>query len=154
MSDLAKAVVRSGAVDGDMLKELAHWKLPVSVPQEEPFTSATEALAAIEDAQDAESQVEVRVTDPDLIRQFDATKNPCKLKVYANEDQSHTLNWEYGVTLLGEYILPWTGEVSTELLVNGQTYLLTGDKRRVYFTNTQAIYVGDEPKFVICTVRK
>lgn len=155
MSDLSKAVVRAGAVDASMLQELAHWKLPVgSVPQEEPFGSAEEALAAIEDAQDDAAQVEVRVTDPGITKRFEDTRCPGKLKVYANEDKSQTFNWEYGTTAFGEYILPWADNVSTELLVNGQTHLITADKRHVYFTGTQPIYVGDEKRFVVCTPRK
>jgi hypothetical protein len=154
MSDLSKAVVRSGAVDASMLAELAHWKLPVTVPEEAPFASAEEAVAAIEDAQEEDAQVEIRVTDPGLLKQYEATKQPGKLKVVINEEQSQAFGWDYGRTLLGEYILAWTSTVSTELLVNGMTYLLTSDKQRVYFTNTQDIYVGDEKKFVVCTPRK
>lgn len=154
MSDLSKAVVRSGAVDADMLAELSHWKLPVSVPEDPPFNSAEEAVTAIEEAQDDFTQVEVRVTDPAILKQYEATKQTGRLKIVASETEERTFGWEYGRTLLGEYILPWTSSVSTDLLVNGASFLLNQDKQRVYFTNTQDIYVGDEKKFVVCTPRK
>lgn len=152
MSKLTDAVALSGALDPAQFSEIAKWKLPVSLPAGAPYTDPEEAVAAIEDATTSQDQVAIRVSDPDAMKVYLATKRAGKLTL-RSEDSKVTLDWEFGVTPSGEYLLQWSDSASTDLLTNGESYLLDHGKR-VYFTATQDLYFGDKRVFVQCTPRK
>ena len=46
----ARDVALSGALDVEMIRELSKWKLPIEVPEDDPYESPEEAIEAIEDA--------------------------------------------------------------------------------------------------------
>ncbi len=148
MSTLSKAVARSGALDEEMLRELAHWKLPIALPEDEPFASPAEATEAIDEALRGEDQVEIRATDLDLLPQFRRTQRRTKLHLIAG-DEKETVEIPVGLTLQNEYILPWHHASLTDVLTNGSTYLQDG-RRRVYFSDARACYYGEKQTFVVC----
>lgn len=152
MSKLTEAIALSGALDQAMLGEILKWRLPATVPEGEPYTTADEAVAAIEDAQSSYDQVEIRVSDPDALRHYMTTRKPGKLRVVM-EDATSTFDWEYGVTPMGDYILRWNDGTNTDVLCNGETCLLDG-KRKVFFGRVQDLYFGDQRMFILCTPRK
>lgn len=152
MSKLTEAVGLSGALDTGQVSELTHWRLPVSVPDGAPYTDPEEAVAAIEDATTDYDQVEIRVSDPDAMKTYLGTKRPCKLVLKENNSKE-TFEWNCGITASGDYLLQWGDGVSTDLLTNGESYLLDGGKR-VFFSSTQDLYFGDKRVFVQCTPRK
>lgn len=156
MSDLAKAVARLGVLDENMLRQITKWGLPAVGPDGPVFTSSEEACAAIEEATESVDQVAIRVADPDVMKQYMATKRQGKLRI-VKDDEKADFEWEFGKRQVAgfpdEYILQWTDNVDTDLLTNGESYLLDG-KTRVYFSAVQDVYFGDKRVFVVCTPRK
>ena len=152
MGELSKTVLRTGLIDASFLREMARWRLPQPVVEEPDFTTSEEIVAAIEDAQESYNQVEVRATDPDVLKQFLQSKRAGRLNL-KSEDDSAKFDWEYGVSVTGDYILQWSPDVATDLLCNGESYLWDG-ARRVYFSRVQDLYFGDKRVFILCTPRK
>ncbi len=152
MGELSKAVIRSGIIDESFLLEMNKWKLPQSLPEEPPFTSSEEVCAAIEDAQESHSQVEVRVSDPDILKQYMGSKRAGRL-VLKDEDKTAKFDWEYGLSPTGLYIMQWSDDVATDVLCNGASYLWDG-AARVYFNRVQDLYFGEKRVFILCTQRK
>ncbi len=152
MSKLTQAVGLSGALDTGQVSELAHWKVPIGVPDGAPYTDPEEAVAAIEDATTGYDQVEIRVSDPDAMKTYLGTKRACKL-VLKDGNSKDTFDWNCGITKSGDYLLQWGDDVSTDLLTNGESYLLDGGNR-IFFSNTQDLYFGDKRVFIQCTPRK
>lgn len=152
MGELSKAIIRSGVIDQRFLQEMAKWKLPQTIPDEPPFTTSDEVVAAIEEAQESANQVEIRVSDPDALKQFLKTKQPCRL-VLKYEEQSAKFDWEYGTSPTGDYILQWGADIEADILCNGESYLWNGTSK-VYFSRVQDLYFGDKRVFVLCTPRK
>lgn len=152
MSKLTEAVGLSGALDTAQLSELAKWRLPITVPDGEPFTSPEEAVAAIEDATTGYDQVQIRVSDPDAMKHYLATK--CSGKLVLKEGEAkQSFDWSFGTSPAGDYLLQWGDNAGTDLLTNGESYLLDGH-RRIFFSNVQELYYGERRVFLQCTPRK
>lgn len=158
MSDLSKAVVLSGALDANMLKELTRWKLPgVTLPAEGQFTTPEEAVEAIEEAMTGRELVEVRVTDLDVLKCYLQSRKDGKLRI-VNDERGTSGSWPvvFGVIKRPrhtDYILPWNSDSIEALLTNGQSYLLDG-KKKVYFSLVTELYFGDQKAFILCTPAK
>ncbi len=159
MSDLAKAVARSGALDAGMLREFGKWKLPgVVTPSEDGFTTPEEAVAAIEEALTSEDQVAVRITDLDVVKHYLQSRRRGKLHV-VNSEKETSGAWPvtYGIIHRNnqdEYIIPWNSDSIEDLLTNGETYLATEDKQKVYFSTITDLYFGQQKAFMLCIQRK
>lgn len=153
MSKLTDAVVRAGVISPEQLQELAKWKLPVSPPEAAPFDSSEEAVAAIEDAQDSFEQVQVRVSDPDALRQYAETKRTCRLRAVMDEE-TKTLDWDYGTNKLGQILIPWADDVDFDILTNGETHLVLSGGHKVYFSRVEELYLNDKRALLLCTPRK
>lgn len=162
MSDLSQAVARSGALDANMLRELVRWRLPgVVVPDDGQFNTPEEAVEAIEEAVTSKDQVEVRVTDLDVLKNFLQTRKTGKLHIVNDEGPSEqeakgTWSVTFGTikrTNHTDYILPWNSDSIEALLTNGRSYLLD-DKKRVYFSLVTELYFGDQKAFIVCTPTK
>ena len=152
MSKLTEAVALSGALDPAQFSELSKWRLPIGLPTGEPFNSPEQAVAAIEDATSGYDQVRIRVSDPDAMKTYLATKRQGKL-VLKDGDNKQAFDWNFGVTSSGDYLLQWGDNAETDLLVNGESYLVDG-QLRVFFSDVQELYFGDKRVFLQCTVRK
>jgi hypothetical protein len=149
MSELTKVMVLSGALDVGMLQELNKWKLPIVVPDDDPFESPEEAIEAIEEALSSSGQVEVRATDLDVMKQYLRTQRKGKLHL-VHPHEKGTFEVTFGVTAMGEYIIPWRTDSIVDLLTNGESHLLDG-RRKVYIANVQELYFGDTKVFILCT---
>lgn len=155
MSDLSKAVVLSGALDANMLKELTRWRLPgVVLPAEGQFNTPEEAVEAIEEAMTGQEQVEVRITDLDVLKCYLQSRKDGKLRI-VNDERGTSGTWPvvFGVIKRAkyvDYILPWNSDSIEALLTNGQSYLLD-DKKKVYFSLVTELYFGDQKAFILCT---
>lgn len=155
MSELAKAIAMSGALDTGMLRELSKWKLPgVVVPDEDGFSTPEAAVEAIEEAITGADQVEVRVTDLDVLKNFLQSRKEGKLHVVNDErDTQGTWSITFGTIRRlthTDYIIPWNSDSIEALLTNGQTYLLD-EKKKVYFARITDLYFGDQKAFMLCT---
>ncbi len=149
MSELTKAMALSGALDESMLRELSKWKLPIEVPEDDPYESPEEAIEAIEDALTGASQVEIRATDLDVMKQYLRTQRNGKLYLESTKERT-TIPATFGVTAMGEYIMPWRGDSITDLLTNGASHFIDG-KRKVYISAVQELYFGETKVFILCT---
>ena len=155
MSDLSEAVARSGAIDADMLRELTRWKLPgIALPEGGQFTTPEEAVEAIENAVTGEHQVEVRVTDLDVLKCYLQTRKQGKLCI-VNDEKGTSGTWKvtFGVVQRPghvEYVLPWSADSIEDLLTNGRSYLLDGNKK-LYFSLVTELFFGDQKAFILCT---
>lgn len=156
MSELTRAVALSGALGPDQLQELMKWRLPVELPEDQPYETAAEAVGAIEDALTSENQVEVRVTDLEVLRAFLSSKQEATMHVF-NEQTKQRGSWPIQIghiqrLKLVEYIIPWRGDAIEDLLTNGETYVvLRGSKQKIYFSRVQDCYFGEQKVFIICT---
>lgn len=149
MSELTKAMALSGALDETMLRELSKWKLPIEVPEDDPYESPEEAIEAIEDAMTGVGQVEVRATDLDVMKQYLRTQRSGKLYLESTKEKM-TIPATFGVTTMGEYIMPWRGDSIADLLTNGLSHFIDG-KRKVFISDVQELYFGDTKVFILCT---
>lgn len=154
MSELARAVTQSGALDESMLRELNKWKLPgVVVPDGAGFTSPEEALEAIEEAMTSANQVEVRVTDLDILKNFLQTRKSGKLHLVTEDGTKGTLNVTFGTISRRnyvDYIIPWNNDSLEVILTNGESYLLD-DKKKIFFSSVMDLYFEDTKAFMVCT---
>ncbi len=157
MSDLSNAIALSGAIDADMLRELTKWRLPgVVLPEGNPFASPEEAIEAIEEAMTSADQVEVRVTDLDILKYYLKTRKDGKLHVVAEHGAKGTYPVVFGTidrTSHKDYIIPWRSQSIEELLTNGESYLLD-DKKKVYFSSVSELYFNDQKAFMVLTPSK
>lgn len=153
MSDLTKAVALSGAIDVEMLREFSKWKLPVDVPNgDELYESPEEAIAAIEDAMTGSEQVEIRTTDLDVLKQFLRTKRKGKLYLTTSKG-SGTIDIDFGVSAMGEYIIPWSADSIIDIMTNGESHVLDV-RRKVFVTEVTELYFGGNKAFMLCTPRR
>lgn len=152
MSELTKAVTLSGAIDTEMLREFAKWKLPVEVLNDDLYDSPEEAIEAIEEAMTGSDQVELRTTDLDALKQFLRTKRKGKLHLTTSKG-SGTIDVEFGVSAMGEYIVPWNADSIAEIIMNGESYILDV-RRKVFITDVTELYFGGNKAFMLCTPRR
>lgn len=154
MSDLAKAIAMSGAIDTNMLSELGKWKLPgVVIPEGGAFNTPEEAVDAIEEAITSASQVEVRVTDLDVLKNFLTSRKDGKLHLVTENGTRGTWPVTFGVIRRPthvDYIIPWNSDTIEAMLTNGESYLVD-DKKRVYFGSVTDLYFGEQKAFILCT---
>jgi hypothetical protein len=149
MSDLTKAVALSGAIDPGMFKEFSKWKLPVEIPNDtDLYDSPEEAIEAIEEAMTGQEQVEVRATDLDVLKQFLRTKRKGKLHLVTSKG-SGTLEIEFGVSTLGEYIIPWNADSIVDIMTNGESHILDV-RRKVFVSDVTELYFGGNKAFMLC----
>lgn len=154
MSDLARAITQSGALDENMLREMMKWKLPgVVLPETEAFQSPEEAVEAIEEAMTSANQVEVRVTELDVLKTYLQTRKRGKLHLVTENGTTGDFPVTFGtISRLThvDYIIPWDSDSVEVLLTNGQSYLLD-DKKKVYFGTVMELFFEDNKAFIVCT---
>jgi hypothetical protein len=148
---LADALAGSGALDPMVCAELSKMGLPVKVPAEKHIAEDPDAaVIALEHALNSEDQVEVRITNLDILRDYLRSRRKGKLHVVTPEGEEGTFAISFGQTKRGEYIIPWQSEGIGELMTNGQTHLIDG-RRKVYFHATQECYFGEARAFMVCS---
>jgi hypothetical protein len=152
VSDLTKAVLMSGAIDSGMLQELSKWKLPIDTVEDKPYESPEEVIAAIEEALTGADQVELRTTDLDILKQYFRTCRPGKL-VLNTEGGNGEIDIRFGVSSMGEYIIPWNADSIVEFILDKESYLLDV-RRKVFMSEVQELYFGPDKVFMLCTPDK
>lgn len=155
MSDLAKAIAMSGALDQSMLRELCKWRLPgVVVPDGGEFKTPEEAVEAIEEALTSAGQVELRVTDLDVLKNFLVSRKEGKLHLVSDKGTKGTWPVTYGVIDRRshfDYIIPWNSDTIEMLLTNGESHLIDDRKKKIYFSTVTDLYFGSQKAFILCT---
>jgi hypothetical protein len=159
-SPLTNAVLKSGLVSKNQLAEFRRWKVPIEVPENVPEApkSIEEAGRAIEQALESEGLVISRDTDLNILQQYLHTQMAGVLHVEIPTDDltvedAEDIDVMFGLTTLGEYIIPWRSESIEEALTNGFTYLTYGNGTftvRAVFTDSRELFYGQHKAFVVC----
>jgi hypothetical protein len=159
MKPVAFAVVRSGLISSEVLRELQRWGLPValvSVPEEGVLENPKQIVDLIQNALEDADQVKINETDLDLLtRYLDPAYRKEGTLVVKDGKQKATSKVLYSVTPLGEYAIPWVSESIADFMTNGQTYLRfklsDGSSSRVTFSSVREVFFGDQKAFMVCT---
>lgn len=151
MTALAVVMAQAGALDEDMLRELAKWRLPVQLDTAaEPFEEPEEATEAIEEALTGKEAVEIRATDLNALKQYLKTNAKGRLRI-KTEDEDETFSVSFGTTTTGGILIPWQSDSLEEHLTNGDSYLLHNGKR-FFFARVEDLFFGEKKAFILCTV--
>jgi len=159
MPTMTEVLDKLGVLPETTVKELARWPggqlPPATYGEPAAAASGEEAVAAIRDVIEGEGQVELRETDPDLLRRYATSKRSGKLLLVikdtrGNEVERSSFKIEFGQTSLGEYIIPWASESIAEYMLDPDTYLLVNSKK-IKFINVREAYYGPEKVFMVAT---
>lgn len=149
---VTRAVMEAGLVEETTIEQLRRWGLLHTETERKNIEDPQSVVNSIREALEGEELVALRATDLDLIREYLANSQKGRLHVPANEDgKMASLTVEYGVTVMGLYVIPWTSESIRELLLHEKTYLKTADGRKIRFIRVDELYYGDKKAFVSCT---
>lgn len=164
MNPLAVAAVKAGLIDKVLLAEFKRWKAPIEIPDDVPDAPKTmeEAAAAIEEVLQSDVFVLTRETDLEIFRQYMTTQKLGSLHVEVPVDPTAPLGLEmtvaeltvtFGVTPMGEYIIPWRSDSIRQEMTNGMTYLIADQvaRTRVFFKDLREVYYGDVKAFMVCS---
>lgn len=162
-TSLAIAALRAGLIAPHFLQEFRRWGAPIEVPENAPSSppkTVEEAGSLIEETLQSEGYTIARETDLEALQQYLATQVQGTLHVEffsdnPTEETQADVEVSYGLTPLGEFILPWKGESIAGELTNGSCYLegpnLPGV--RAYFTNVRELFFGEQKAFMVCTAQ-
>ncbi len=156
MKPLAIAVIRSGIISKDSLAQFAKWGMPVHVISEEDIIDDTDVLLSmIKEALDGPDQVALRDTDLDILKLWlDVNRQRKGKLIVADGKDKATRTIIYCLSPLGEYIIPWTSEDISFMMLNPESYLVIedeeGNKSKVYFAEVREIYIGAHKSFMAC----
>jgi hypothetical protein len=147
--ELAKAITKSGIVPTSVVEEIGRWGMSLDRPSAGtiPIQSVPEA---IEKAMGAEDYVRIKETDLDIVGTYMSSKKTGRLHFEFEGGESDEFDIEYGVTRMGEIVIPWKDEDISDVLINGFTYLVIDDKQ-VKFKDARELYYDDDKTFVVCT---
>jgi hypothetical protein len=153
-SERRMVVLRAGIVPPAQVKELSRWaggEVPTEVKVE---TDRRQALVDIREVIEGQETVEIRQTDLDAIKFYEANQLPARLyySVPAGEGKRKTTfaNVHYAKNAIGNYMIPWTDEDIYDLMLDEGTYLKPDGEARVYFSNISELYYGTKKMFMIC----
>lgn len=152
MGKLAEILIRSGLVDGNSLAEFERWGMPLpDEPSDDarPVLFPEEVVNGIEEALQNQGMVITRETDLEAIPQYLSSMQEAVLHVVIAEHQED-FAIHVGKNPRGEFLLPWRSDSITDVLTNGETYLLTGS-RKVFFQEARELFYGETKAFVVCT---
>ena len=154
-SERRLAVLRAGIVPSDKVAELSRWngfEVPTGVGVE---PNRKQALADIREAIESKETVEIRATDLDALRYYEANQKPARLyySVPADGDKRKTtfVNVQYAKTPIGNYMIPWTSEDIFDLMLDEGTYLKPNGEPRIYIADIAELFYGENKAFMVCT---
>lgn len=150
-SIMTKAVLRAGLVTTEQLEEMKRWAPPSLDPDamvEEP-KSLEEAAALIGDAIQSEGYVLMRETDLEAVRQYIEGTQRSLLHIELDDGTQEDIEVTFGLTPIGEYIIPWRSESIRDTMTNGLTYLVHG-QAHVYFKDVRELFFGATKAFMVC----
>lgn len=168
MKSVAKAVIETGIIDEDSLKEMLRWGAPIQdpgtgeMPGVDPTLSGDREriVAHIREALESEDQVRVDETDLDLLRLYLDEKHQKTGRLILKEGGKHsTKSVSFCITPMGEYAVPWTDNtVEPYVLYNGESHLkwedADGTQHDVYFEEARDVFFGEHRAFVVCEVKR
>lgn len=159
-SPLTVAILKSGLISPAALAEFRRWKT-IDLPEELPvIAEGLEQVAqSLASALEGDGLVISRETDLDILKQFLDTQRQGNLHVEiyredVTEDTDADISISFGITPLGEYIIPWRSESIVAELTNGFCYLDAPGIERVFFAGVRELFYGDHKAFMVCVPRR
>lgn len=159
MNPVAATVVKIGLLSRDQLDEFTRWKVPVEMPEGAvpKVPTLEEASVAIEEALQSEGFIITRETDLEVLHHYLTTQRPGVLHIVVpnvdvTQETEGDVEITYGVTPLGEIIIPWRSDSIAMEMANGQTYLSPKDSlsEKIFFKDIRELYFGAHKAFMIC----
>lgn len=153
MNPVALMALKLGLISPEMRAQFAQWG---EVPDIEPLEvqSHEEVVELVERALQSDDLIVQKVTNLELIQQFCSTQRLGKLRLSMNDVKTE-FDVVFGVTILGDIILPWRSEdIRDVLLDKDNTFLIwtDGDSEcGVSFRAVEDSYYGDVKSFMLCT---
>jgi hypothetical protein len=154
-SERRLAVLRAGIVPSEQLSELSRWngfEVPTTVKLE---PDRRQALDDIREAIESKETVELRATDLDALRYYEANQQSARLyysvPVAGGERKTTFVNVQYAKAPIGNYMIPWTDEDIFDLMLDEHTYLKPDGAPRVYMSNITELFYGENKAFMLCT---
>jgi hypothetical protein len=160
---LTTAALRAGLISKATLEEFRRWGAPIDIPEgipAKPPKTIEEAGQLIEEALQSEGYTIARETDLEVLHQYLSTQAHGTLHVefFTSDPTQETeadIDVNYGVTPIGEFIIPWKSESIASELTNGACYLtsesLGGSK--IFFMQVRELFFGEQKAFMVCTGR-
>lgn len=153
MNPVALMALKLGLISPEMRAQFAQWG---EVPYIEPLEvqSHEEVVELVERALQSDDLIVQKVTNLELIQQFCSTQRLGKLHLSMNEVKTE-FDVVFGVTILGDIILPWRSEDIRDVLLDTEnTFLVWTDGDTEYGVRFRAVedsYYGDVKSFMLCT---
>lgn len=145
------AVLKSGIVPPEVLQEMARWGLPIVFREEEDkrvLDSIEEVIDCLREAVEGDDAVKLRDTDLDALRIYLTTQKTAKLTLHNPYDSTtDRFAVSYAVLPNGNYLIPWTDEMTVEYLTDTSSYLKVGDQR-VTFDQAEELFFGGSKMFI------
>lgn len=153
MKHISRALVRTGVVPKDALKELQRWGLPVDELLDQAAArdlSPEQVVDIIRDALDNSDNYALRDTDLDIMQLWLSGEGKQQGKLHLVVDgKKSVLTVTFVRTRMGEYAIPWRSESITEVLLESETFLVVGQKK-VSLLGVRELFFGDQKVFVVC----
>lgn len=151
MHDLTKIILTSGLIPKEQLAQFQRWGFlpPGPIPDMPVLDNPEQLVQRIEQALQNEELVVVRETDLESLNKYLSTMKPAILHVVL-PNSIGDINVMYGLTELGEYILPWSADSLEDVMVNGETYLRDENGTRIFFSSARELFYGDVKAFIVC----
>ena len=144
-----KAILKAGIVSPDTVQELSRWgsDLPEVVPERD----AEAALDNIREAVEGPETVEIRQTDLDVLRAYEAGRTRGRL-YFANGTSTTFVEVDYAQDRLGNYIIPWRdSDDISGLMLEPTTYLKPTGQDGVHFMDVRELHMGENKVFILAT---
>lgn len=148
-----QAMIDSGLIDSANIAQLKKWGLLSG--EGEPIEVLSSPNAIVDRIRAVlESAVEMRDTDLDVIKLYIQKREKGKLHLPPETGtKTVPISIEYCKTKMGEYVIPWTSEDISDLLLDPRTYLKTADKKHIRFVDIRELYYDDVKSFIVCAPR-
>ncbi len=157
MTPMISAVLKAGLINEKQLAEFKRFGSPCldSDAKAETPDSPEEVVNLISSALQSEGFVLVRETDLEVVHNYLNKSEEGVLHLESLEGAKDDVSVRYCKTPLGEYVIPWNGDGISDLLINGQTYLIESNGfKGVTFDSTRELFFGQQKAFVVCRPRE
>jgi hypothetical protein len=152
-----KAILKAAIIPPETLEELKRWGM--EVPEDiRPEPNLRRALDGIQESVESKELVEFRLTHLDALSIYERGQQKGRL-YYAMPDNSKFgekktkttfVAVTYAIMPSGDYLIPWTDEDISDLIVDRGTYLKPASGKRVYFKDVSSHFYGEQKAFMVC----
>lgn len=155
--DMKKAILQADIIPTEVLPELERWG--VNIPENiRPEPNLKRALDSIREAIESRASVEFRMTYLDALEIYEKNQQIGRL-YYLVPDNSISgvkrskttfIEISYAILPSGAYLIPWTDEDISYLMVEKGTYLKPVGGSRVFFGDVDNNFYGEQKAFIVC----